>query len=212
MRNVIGYSTGFIEGVQGGKKVFLQNLGRETVLALSNYVDVSAKSDPEKLHHVYEWNKVGSPSARLFDIDYVVSNLGLSLSGKFKQSTTQKRGSTVPFYNKAYIMENAIPVTIKPKKANILAFESDGETIFTPNPVSVDNPGGDYVAGSFEKTIDEFILKYFKQSFLRASGLYEYLNNPRIFKKNFNAGSKSGKAKGVETGFKWIVNANIGVE
>jgi hypothetical protein len=93
-----------------------------------------------------------------------------------------------------------------------LAFESDGETIFTPNPVSVDNPGGDYVAGSFEKTIDEFILKYFKQSFLRASGLYEYLNNPRIFKKNFNAGSKSGKAKGVETGFKWIVNANIGVE
>lgn len=212
MKNIVDYSIGFLDGVQSGKKVFLTHLGRETVIALAKYVDVSAKSDPQALHHVYEWNKVGSPSARLFDIDYTVSNLGLSLFGQFKQSTSLKNGSTVPFYNKAYIMENAIPVTIKPKRAGVLAFDINGESVFTSSDVSVDNPGGDAVQGEFERTIDEFILRYFKQSFLRASGLYDYLNKPKLFKTNFNVGSRSGRAKGIETGFKWIANAKIGVE
>lgn len=212
MKNIVNYSTGFIDGIHNGKQIFFNNLGRETVLALAKYVDVSAKSDPQALHHVYEWNKVGSPSARLFDLDYTVSNLGLSMFGQFKQSTSIKNGSTVPFYNKAYIMENAIPVTIKPKRSSVLAFEDNGETIFTSSNISIDNPGGSEVQGSFEKTIDEFILRYFKQSFLRASGLYDYLNKPTVFKKNINAGSRSGKAKGIETGFRWITNAKIGVE
>lgn len=212
MQNIVNYSTGFLDGVQNGKSIFLNNLGRDTVAALSHYVDICAKSDPQALHHVYEWNKTGSPSARLFDIDYTVSNLGLSMFGKFKQSTSIKNGSTVPFYNKAYIMENGIPVTIKPNKSKVLVFEANGDTVFTSSEISIDNPGGDEVAGSFEKTIDEFILRYFKQSFLRASGLYDYLNKPKLFKTNFNVGSRSGRAKGIETGFKWIANAKIGVE
>lgn len=212
MNNIVDYAMGFLDGAQQGKKLFLQNLGRETVIALSNYVDVSAKSDPQALHHVYEWNKTGSPSARLFDIDYTVSNLGLSLFGKFRQSTSLANGASTPFYNKASIMENAIPVTIKPKKSGVLAFEVDGETVFTSSPVLVDTPGGPEVEGSFERTIDEFILRYFKQSFLRASGLYEYLNKPKVFKRNIAVGSRTGRSKGVETGFKWITNAKIGVE
>ena len=212
MKNIVDYSMGFIDGAQKGKNLFLQNLGRETVVALSNYVDVSAKSDPQALHHIYEWNKTGSPSARLFDIDYTVSNLGLSLFGKFKQSTTLASGASTPFYNKAFIMENAIPVTIKPKKSGVLAFDINGETVFTASPVVVDTPGGQEVEGSFERTVDEFILRYFKQSFLRASGLYDYLNKPKVFKANVAVGSRTGRSKGVETGFKWITNAKIGVE
>jgi hypothetical protein len=210
--NIIKYSMGFLDGVQKGKSVFLKNLGAGTIQAMAAYVDVSAKGNPNALHHVYEWYQTGSPSARLFDIDYTVSNLGLTFNSKFRQSRTLKEDSNVPFYNKANIMENGIPVTITPKKSSVLVFEQGGETIFTKNPVTVRNPGGDYVTGSFERTIDEFILKYFKQSFLRASGVYDYIKKPVLYKKNFKAGSKLGKSKGVDTGFKWIANAKIGVE
>jgi hypothetical protein len=203
---------GFLDGVENGKTVFLKNLGAGTIQAMAAYVDVSAKGNPNALHHVYEWYQTGSPSARLFDIDYTVSNLGLTFNSKFRQSRTLKEDSNVPFYNKASIMENGVPVTITPKKSSVLVFEQGGETIFTKNPVTVRNPGGDYVAGSFERTIDEFILKYFKQSFLRASGIYDYIKKPVLYKKNFKAGSKMGKSKGVDTGFRWIANAKIGVE
>jgi hypothetical protein len=203
---------GFLDGVENGKRVFLKNLGAGTIQAMAAYVDVSAKGNPNALHHVYEWYQTGSPSARLFDIDYTVSNLGLTFNSKFRQSRTLKEDSNVPFYNKASIMENGVPVTITPKKSSVLVFEQGGETIFTKNPVTVRNPGGDCVAGSFERTIDEFILKYFKQSFLRASGIYDYIKKPVLYKKNFKAGSKIGKSKGVDTGFRWIANAKIGVE
>ena len=212
MNNIIQYSMGFLDGVENGKTVFLKNLGAGTIQAMAAYVDVSAKGNPNALHHVYEWYQTGSPSARLFDIDYTVSNLGLTFNSKFRQSRTLKEDSNVPFYNKASIMENGVPVTITPKKSSVLVFEQGGETIFTKNPITVRNPGGDYVAGSFERTIDEFILKYFKQSFLRASGIYDYIKKPVLYKKNFKAGSKLGKSKGVDTGFRWIANAKIGVE
>jgi hypothetical protein len=212
MNNIVQYSLGFLDGVKKGKTLFLRNLGEGTLQAMSAYVDVSAKGNPNALHHVYEWYQTGSPSARLFDIDYTVSNLGLTFNSKFKQSRTLKEDSNVPFYNKASIMENGIPVTITPKKSSVLVFEQGGETIFTKNSVTIRNPGGDYVTGSFERTIDEFILKYFKQSFLRASGIYNYIKKPTIFKKNVKVGSRMGRLKGVETGFKWIANARISVE
>jgi len=212
MNNIVEYSFGFLSGVQKGKKVFLNNLGKSVVFALGQYIDVEARANPKALHHVYEWYRVGSPSARLFDIDYTVSNLGLSLNSKFRQSKTVSGDSNTPFYNKASIMEDGIPVTIKPKRGSVLRFEDGGNEIFTKKPVTVRNPGGDEVAGSFEKVFNEFMLRYFKQSFIRASGLYDYINNPVLYKKNIRAGSRIGKSKGVETGFKWIANARVGVE
>ena len=212
MNNIVQYAFGFLDGVQKGKKVFLQNLGVGTIQAMAQYVDVSARGNPAALHHVYEWSQTGSPSARLFDINYTVSNLGLSINSTFRQSRTVRQDSHTPFYNKAKIMEEGIPVTIKPKKSSVLVFTEEGETVFTKSPIVVRNPGGDRVQGSFERTMDEFILRYFKQSFLRASGIYDYINKPTVFKKNIKAGSKVGKSKGVETGFKWIANAKVGVE
>ena len=212
MNNIVQYAFGFLDGVQKGKKVFLQNLGAGTIQAMAQYVDVSARGNPAALHHVYEWSQTGSPSARLFDINYTVSNLGLSINSTFRQSRTVRQDSHTPFYNKAKIMEEGIPVTIKPKRSSVLVFTEEGETVFTKSPIVVRNPGGDRVQGSFERTMDEFILRYFKQSFLRASGIYDYINKPTVFKKNIKAGSKVGKSKGVETGFKWIANAKVGVE
>ena len=212
MNNIVKYSIGFLDGVENGKTIFLKNLGLGTIQALAAYVDVSAKGNPRALHHVYEWYQTGSPSARLFDLDYTVSNLGLSINSTFKQSRTLREDSNEPFYNKALIMERGVPVTITPKKSSVLVFEEGGETIFTKNPITVRSPGGDEVRGSFEKTVDEFILRYFKQSFLRASGIYDYIKKPTLYKKNIKAGSKLGRSKGLDTGFKWIVNAKISVE
>jgi hypothetical protein len=212
MNNIVKYSIGFLDGIERGKSIFLKNLGAGTIQAMAAYVDVSAKGNPRALHHVYEWYQTGSPSARLFDLDYTVSNLGLSINSTFKQSRTLKEDSNEPFYNKASIMERGIPVTITPKRSSVLVFEEGGNTIFTKNPITVRNPGGDEVQGAFEKTIDEFIMRYFKQSFLRASGIYDYIKKPVLYKKNIKAGSKLGRSKGIDTGFKWIANAKISVE
>ena len=212
LNNVLNYSLGFIDGVNSGKKIFLDNLGKGIIYALGQYIDTNARLNEASLHHVYEWYKTGSPSARLFDLDYTVSSIGLSISGTFKQSRSLSSTATEPFYNKARIMEEGLPVTIKPKKSEVLAFEVDGEKVFTKNPVNIANPGGNQVKGSFNDIFDEFMLRYFKQSFLRASGLFDYLNNPTIYKKELPSGAKFGKTKGRSVGFKWIANARIGVE
>ena len=212
MNNIVNYSFGFLEGVQKGKKIFLDKLGKGVIEALSQYIDVEARSNPKALHHVYEWNQTGSPTARLFNLNYTVSNLGLSINSTFKQSRTVSENMTAPFYNKAKIMEEGIPVTIAPTRTQVLRFSGANGEVFTKRPIKVDSPGGDEVVGSFESVVDIFISRYFKQSFLRASGLYDYIKKPTLYKTNFKAGSKMGKSKGVETGFKWIANATIGVE
>ena len=212
MNNIVQYAFGFLDGAQKGKAIFLKNLGIETIEAMARYVDVSARGNPAALQHVYEWYQTGSPSARLFNINYTVSNLGLSINSTFTQSRSVKKESNVPFYNKAKIMEAGVPVVIKPVRSPVLVFNEGGETVFTKKSITIRNPGGSQAQGSFEKTMDEFILRYFKQSFLRASGIYDYIKKPVIFKKQIKTGLRMGKSKGVDTGFRWITNAKIGVE
>ena len=180
MKNIIDYSIGFLDGVQAGKTQFLHNMGIMTVEILKEYIDSNARVNPKALHHIYEWYKVGSPDARLYDIKYTVSNLGLSFVPEMKQSTSIKDGSSVPFYNKAKIMEEGAPVTIKPTKANVLVFEDGGETIFSKGKVVVQSPGGTATTGSFQKVVDTFFNKYFTQAFLRSSGISKYLENPSL--------------------------------
>jgi hypothetical protein len=210
--NLVQYSLGFLEGVEGGKKIFFSELGRGVIEALGQYIDAMARSDQQALHHVYEWSKTGNRSARLFKFDYIVTGSGLSVNATFSQSKSVKDGSNTPFYDKARIMEKGIPVLIKPKGDNPLVFESDGETIFTKKPILNSNPGGVAVQGSFEKTFDNFMKYYFSQSFLRASGLSDYLETPIIYKKNLAAGVRGGKSIGRATGLKWMMSAKVGVE
>lgn len=210
MNNIVDYSIGFLEGIQRGKTVFLKTVGLETVELMKEFIDSNARVNPEMLHHIYEWNQTGSPSARLYDISYTTSNLGLSFRSSFSQSTSIKNGSRTPFYDKARIMEEGIPVTIRPRIAQTLAFEDNGETIFTKGPVMVDNPGGTEVEGGFERVFDMFFNRYFSQAFLRVSGIAKYLENPHVYKKNMPAGKKMGRSKGLSTGYRWIANAGVG--
>ena len=210
MNNIVDYSLGFLEGIQRGKTVFLKTVGMETVELMKEFIDSNARVNPEMLHHIYEWNQTGSPSARLYDISYTTSNLGLSFRSSFSQSISIKNGSRTPFYDKARIMEEGIPVTIRPKNAQVLAFEDDGETIFTRGPIEISNPGGAEVQGGFEKVFDMFFNRYFSQAFLRVSGIAQYLENPQIYKKNMQSGKNMGRSKGVSTGYRWIANAGVG--
>ena len=209
MKNIMNYSLGFLEGIQAGKTKFLNNVGVMTKELLEEYIDSNARVNPEALHHIYEWYKVGSPDARLYDINYTISNLGLSFVSTMKQSTSIKDGSSVPFYNKAKIMEEGTPVTIRPRKASVLVFEDGGETVFTKGEVTVQSPGGTATTGSFQKVVDVFFNRYFTQAFLKASGISGYLGNADVYKRNLQSGKASGRSKGLQVGYRWIANAGI---
>jgi len=209
MKNIIDYSIGFLEGAQVGKTQFLNNMGVMTKELLEQYIDSNARVNPKALHHIYEWYKVGSPDARLYNINYTISNLGLSFVSTMKQSTSVKDGSSVPFYNKAKIMEEGTPVTIKPNKASVLVFEDGGDTIFTKGKVVVANPGGTQVEGSFQNIVDSFFNRYFTQAFLKTSGVQAYLSNPVVYSRNLKTGKSYGKSKGMQVGYRWIANAGI---
>jgi hypothetical protein len=206
MNNIIEYSYGFLEGIQIGKKELYSGLGPEISELAAQYVDINAKINPQLLHHVYEWYQTGSPKSRLFDIDYTISNVGITFNTKLKQSTSIQQGSNEPFAEKAMIMENGIGVTIKPKKAESLRFETNGEIVYTRNEVFVENPGGQ-TQQQFEKIIDEFFGTYFKQSFLKISGLDKHFKNASVYKKNIKAGKRGGRNVGKSTAIKWVASA-----
>jgi hypothetical protein len=177
---------------------------------MKQFVDSNARVNPEMLHHIYEWNRTGSPAARLYDISFTTSNIGLSFKSSFRQSESIQDGSKTPFYDKARIIESGVSVLIKPRNSDVLAFEEDGEMVFTKNPIKVTNPGGVEAQGGFEKTMDLFFNKYFSQSFLRTSGVAQYLENPVVYKKNLRAGKTRGRSKGLSVGYTWVANAGVG--
>lgn len=208
MNNLVNYSLGFLEGTSGGKLQFMRSLGVSMKEIAMQYIDASARSNPASLHHVYEWYLTGSPEARLYDIDCRVSNVGLTFDYSFSQSTSIKNGSRVPFYDKARIMENGIPVTIIPKKSSVLVFEDNGEQVFTRNPVTVDNPGGTSVQGGFSNIFQSFFSRYFTQAFLGASGIMSHLRDSRDFRQYVFAGMNGGgKSLGFKVGYRWIAGA-----
>ena len=204
LNNLTQYSIGFLNGVEAASPVIMDNLGKEIIEMLKDFIDTNARVDPDTLHHVYEWYQTGSPEARLFDIDYIIRGKdGLSFNYTFSQSASIANNSKVPFYNKAQIMEKGSPVTIRPKDASVLSFNVDGEQIFTKKPVVVSDPGGAGVEGGFEQAIKTFFDSYFSQAFLMTSGVMSHLNNPRAYKDNVLAGSRQGKSLGFKIGYEW---------
>lgn len=206
MNSLIDYAIGFTEGIKRGETKLLDRLGINIVETLNEFIDSNSRVNPARLHHVYEWNQTGLPSARLFDIKYRVGVKNLQISSELRQSTSIKPGSKQPFYNKASIIENGIPVTIKPKKSSVLVFQDGEETVFTKKPITILNPGGTEAQAGFEKTLNSFFT-VFSQSFLKMSGIAKYLESPKDFAKNFSSGKRNGHTVGVSVGYNWIINA-----
>jgi hypothetical protein len=204
LNNLTQYSIGFLDGVKAAQPEIMDNLGKEVIEALKGFIDTNARVDPQTLHHVYEWYQTGSPEARLFDIEYIIQgNSGLSFNYTFSQSNSYSKDSTVPFYNKAQIMEDGTPVIIRPRSSGVLSFKDGNEQVFTKKAIVVENPGGSGVQGGFEKTIKSFFDNYFTQSFLMSSGALGHLNDPKIYKDNIKAGVKQGKTFGFKIGYDW---------
>jgi hypothetical protein len=205
--NVVKYSQGFVEGVEGGTGSFLQEFAEHSKVAAEEYIDSSARLNPAQLQHVYEWDQNGSEGGRLFNVSAVVSGPSLTVSAVFKQSTSVKSGSKEPFANKAKMMEEGTPVTISPKTAKVLSFDDNGETIFTKKSIRVEDPGGVQAQGGFEKTFNEFFNVFFSQSFLKSGKLEGYLAMAKDYHDNFAAAKTGGRSLGKSTGYKWITKA-----
>lgn len=203
VKNIIQYSLGFFDGVKQGVPEFLRNASRSMIDSLKEYIDSNARVTPQLLHHMYEWGQTGASNARLFDIQALPTGNTVSFISSFRQSATIKKGSSVPFFDKARIMEYGIPVTIVPKR-KVLSFEIDGEQIFTPNPVTVTNPGGN-VSGEYERIFNSFFNSYFAQSYLESSGILAYLSSPTDFYRNMS--ERAGRSHGFSTGKNWIAKA-----
>lgn len=205
--SIIGYSEGFLKGVESGKGNFLKNLGSTVLEIAYEFIDSNAKVDPSKLHHVYEWYKTGSPAARLYDISFISDEVKISFKSTFKRSQSMQDGSNIPFWNKAEVMETGAPVTVKPRGQNPLVFQDGGDTIFTKAPVTIENPGGIDVQGSYKEVFNLFFDKYLTQSFLRSSGIINYIEYPKDFKTGLAMAKSGGSSKGFDTGYKWISKA-----
>lgn len=148
------------------------------------FVDAQARSNPKQLHHVYEWQKVGNNSARLFKLNKLQSQgLMLSLNYSFlpsKSKVPNKNKKTYIFSNKATVMENARTVIISPKNADRLVFEaSGGYTVFMPKgkSVTVKNPGGHAVKKSFEMTYSRYFKGPLVNAAIKNSGVNRILAN-----------------------------------
>lgn len=129
------------------------------------YVDMQARSYTSRLHHVYEWKRVGDPSARLWKLNMDSEHgYDMTINYSFKQSRTNVPNTyslkKYVFKEKARIMEFRIPVTIRPRAAGgRLIFENkDGETIVMPRgrSVYVRRPGGANVFQGFARTYERF--------------------------------------------------------
>lgn len=209
LTNILNYSTGFLEGVEKGKVRLLEGIAASTIEQLKEFIDSNARANPSALHHVYEWYQTGLASSRLFEITSASDANKISFNSAFSQSRSIQEGSTIPFFNKARIMEYGMSVTVTPRGNNPLVFQDNGETVFARAPITIDTPGGAEVQGAYQEVFDLFFSKYFTQSFLTSSGIIDYIENPKAFKNNLSAGKKGGRSVGVSTGYKWISEAGV---
>lgn len=208
--NAVKYSYGFLEGIDMEQIIFNQKLGEYTVDALNRYIDAQARGNPNALHHVYEWGATGNSGARLFSINSRASKRVIHFEGKFLKSKTVSDTATEPFTDKANIMENRIGITVAPNQSDVLAFEYNGDMVFTTKEIYIANPGGDEVAGSFGRVVDNFFSNYFTNALL--GPFVEDLQRAEEFSQYFPEGTKSGRGPGIKAGRKYLDSAAVIME
>jgi hypothetical protein len=209
LKNVVDYSDGFLKGIDMKTIEFNNEVANFTSAALGKYIDAQARMNPLKLHHVYEWGKSGNQASRLFEFDTMVSGKTIHFTGKFLPSKSVSNTSNEPFVNKANIMENSIQVVIEPKNSDVLAFENNGETVFTTNAIYIDHPGGDEVAGSFGETVNDFFDNYFTNGLLKP--MIDKLSTAKEYTTSFSSGAKNGRNVGINAGKEYL-NVKVVVE
>ena len=156
-------------------KVIFEQIDKD----FGEYMDSLARTRPKSLHHVYEWKRTGNKDARLFELKFL-SQQGLSFkigysfkpSKSFVPSRTKSKRRHV-FVDKASIMEKGMPLTVSPKYAERLVFESNGVTVFMPKgkPVRINRPGGSAVTNQFGLAHGRFFSTQLVNNSIKRSGI-----------------------------------------
>jgi hypothetical protein len=153
-------------------------------LDFGNYIDALARSKPKSLHHVYEWKKTGNKSARLFRLNKTTQvGLSFGINYEFLPSKSMVPAATGKrrhmFINKASIMEKGEPLVIRPKSADRLVFEIDGETVFMPKgaSVTVRRPGGSGARNQFTLAHSRFFSGRLVNDSIKKSGFQRLFNS-----------------------------------
>lgn len=207
--NIVKYSDGFIKETKAKESTIASRLADSSIQGFYDYLDALARTNPGMLHHIYEWGNVGNPEARLVELKKKLARGGsVEIDSDFLTSTSIPSGSSEPFYEKATIMEEGIPITIQAVNAKAMFFEYNGEEYFTAGPITIENPGGEAVRGSFVQAFEEFYNVYFDQVYLNAIRFYDHFSQTQLYSKNFPAAVKSANAAGIgrTTALKWILS------
>jgi hypothetical protein len=148
------------------------------------YIDAQARVNPKSLHHVYEWKKVGVPSARLFKLNTIgLPGMSFQLDYEFLDSKTyvpsSKSKRKYKFAKKAMIMEKGTPVIIAPSGSKRLVFEVNGYTVFMPKGVSVvvKSPGGGAATHRFTLAYNKFFSGQLVNESIKKSGFQQIFNS-----------------------------------
>jgi hypothetical protein len=209
LTNVTNYSQGFIDEVKRSQNKVTEKIASTSVNVFYDYLDGLARSHPGMLHHVYEWGQVGDPFGRLYELSVSLQGKSAVVSADFLQSNLASPSSKEPFYDKADIMEEGIPLVIQEKDAQALFFEIDGEEFFRRGPIYIANPGGSNTRGSFVRAFNEFYNIYFTKDYLNSIKFYDHFRGSKEYQKSVKAASKSKNATslGRAAALSWINNA-----
>jgi len=208
-KNTVGYTQGFLTELKQREPRLVQKVGDFSIDSFYEYLDGLARSHPGMLHHVYEWGQAGDPMGRLYQLRQSLSNQSSIITTEFLDSNSISENGTEPFYEKAKIMEEGIPVVINQKDASVLFFEIDGEEFFRHGPIYIANPGGSATRGSFLNAFNEFYTKYFTEFYLESVGFYKHFATPQEFARNFSQAVKGNGAyaAGKKVALSWIETA-----
>ena len=208
LKNTVDYSSAYLAELNRNKAVLNEKVGDLSIDAFYEYLDSLARSHPGMLHHVYEWGQVGDPQGRLFELALSINGTSAVIDAQFLESTIPADNAKEPFYDKATIMEEGIPITIKEVNAEALFFEDNGEEFFRVGPITIMNPGGAATRGSFVQAFNEFYSDYFIDFYLNSIKFYKYFSNHNEYEKYFASAAKGGSSsKGTKAALSWIMNA-----
>lgn len=200
----------------------LQNKFKKTIFDqiindFSQYIDAQARVKPKQFHHVYEWQRTGESSSRLFQLKQIATNdFTLRLTYEFKPSKsfvpTNKGKHRHVFVNKASVMEAGMPVKIAPRSAERIVFDVGGYVVYMPKgaSVTVNKPGGRGVKQSFESAYKRFFTTDLVNISIKKSGFQKMFTDKvrkalsipvsmRTVKYSFSANSVKAMAEAAVT-------------
>lgn len=180
--NYNGMVAGFTQEIKTDKfkRAMVEHLHFKMMDAFNVHIDAFAIANRLRLWHMYEWRRVGDPSARLWepvkrgrggtiittiqfkpsktfipDVEERSNNPNDPVSKWPSEMIQRMSNKKYVFYNKAYVMENNIEITIRPRTSSgrLIIPNQNAKWGFYMLPkgksATVRSPGGQNTTGGF---------------------------------------------------------------